>query len=48
MFEYNVYYHSYNDNKIKPYNVLRDKGHIMEYINECRKKICPKRNLSRV
>ena len=38
MFEYNVYYHSFNDNEIKPYNVLRDKGHIMEYINECRKK----------
>lgn len=38
MAEYNVYYHSYNDNQIKTFNVLRENGVIYNFIKEHRKK----------
>lgn len=38
MTEYNVYYHSFNNDEIKPFNVLREDGYIMSRIIEYRKR----------
>lgn len=35
--EYNVYYHSFNGDKIETFNVLREDGYIMNRIKEYRK-----------